>query len=139
MLSDVMTGLLSPVLKIIDKVVPDPAERDRIKLELLKEENQKAIEDIKAQMSMIVAEAQSQDPWTSRARPTFLYLIYAVIAFCFLGGVLGLWWHDAVIHVADTINALLRAVPDQLWNLFGVGYLGYTGARSLDKWKAKTS
>jgi hypothetical protein len=30
---------------------------------------------------------------------------------------------------------LLNAVPDSLWWLFGAGYLGYTGARSFDKWR----
>ena len=30
-------------------------------------------------MQAIVAEAQSTDPWTSRARPSFLYMMYALI------------------------------------------------------------
>jgi hypothetical protein len=128
MLTDIMGGILSPILKIIDRIV----------LELLKQENQETLDEIKAQMAMIVAEASSQDPWTSRARPTFLYVIYGVILFCIVGGVMGIWWHDAMERAAANINALLRAIPDQLWNLFGVGYLGYTGARSLDKWKAKS-
>ena len=32
-------------------------------------------------MSAIVAEANSSDPWTSRARPSFLYLIYVLLLF----------------------------------------------------------
>ena len=34
---------------------------------------------ITAQMQAIVAEAQSSDPWTSRARPSLLYTMYALI------------------------------------------------------------
>ncbi len=26
-------------------------------------------------------------------------------------------------------------MPESLWWLFGAGYLGYTGARSFDKWR----
>ena len=33
----------------------------------------------------------SADPWTSRARPTFLYLIYLVILLCVVGAVIGMW------------------------------------------------
>jgi hypothetical protein len=32
------------------------------------------------------------------------------------------------------LTSLLMAIPESLWWLFGAGYLGYTGARSLDKW-----
>ena len=29
-------------------------------------------------------------------------------------------------------------IADSLWWLFGAGYLGYTGARSFDKWRGVT-
>jgi hypothetical protein len=38
--------------------------------------------------------------------------------------------------IAEGVRAWLTAVPDQLYWLFGAGYLGYTGARSFDKWRA---
>jgi hypothetical protein len=38
-------------------------------------------------------------------------------------------------HPAENLNRLLGAVPESLWWLFGAGYLGYTGARSFDKWR----
>jgi hypothetical protein len=136
MLDDVISAIVAPILKIIDKVIPDPAEAQRIKLEFLKEENQNALDEAKTQISTILAEEQSADPWTSRARPTFLYVIYFVILSCMAGGIIGIWFPAQMHQAADNINALLRAIPDQLWSLFGVGYLGYTGARSLDKWKA---
>lgn len=136
MLDSIVGGIVAPILKIIDKVVPDQAERQRIKLELIKDENQQVLEEAKIQLSAILAEAQSADPWTSRARPSFLYVIYGVILLCIVGGIIGIWFPAEMGRAAQNINALLRAIPDELWNLFGVGYLGYTGARSLDKWKA---
>ena len=33
----------------------------------------------------------------------------------------------------QNIANLLAAIPEELWWLFGTGYLGYTGARSFDK------
>ncbi len=136
MLDTIVSGIVSPILKIIDKVIPDPAERDRIKLELMKTENQQMLDEAKTQLSAILAEEQSADPWTSRARPSFLYIMYLVILFCMTGGIIGIWFPAAMHQAADNINALLRAIPDSLWSLFGIGYLGYTGARSLDKWKS---
>lgn len=40
-----------------------------------------------------------------------------------------------VFQAAENLNKLLGAVPESLWWLFGAGYLGYTGARSFDKWR----
>src|SRR3546814_2303472 len=72
-------GLIGPVAKIIDKIIPDPDARDKAKLELLKLEGRQEMEAMKTQLSAILAEAQSVDPWTSRARPSFLYVMYALL------------------------------------------------------------
>ena len=40
-----------------------------------------------------------------------------------------------VFQAAENLSKLLNAVPESLWWLFGAGYLGYTGARSFDKWR----
>ena len=40
---------------------------------------------------------------------------------------------DAAKHVASGFQAWLAAIPDAMWQLFGVGYLGYTGGRSIEK------
>ena len=53
--------------------------RDRAKLELLKLEGTQEMEAIRTRMTAIVAEANSADPWTSRARPSFLYVMYALL------------------------------------------------------------
>jgi len=42
-------------------------------------------------LSAIMAEANSHDPWTSRARPTFLYVIYGVILLSVIGSIIGIW------------------------------------------------
>lgn len=122
-------------LRILDKVIQDPAQRDSAKLELLKQQQAGALDELKISMSAILGEAQSSDPWTSRARPTFLYLMYAIIVLAFAGGIVGIWFPAHVGRAADNITRLLAAIPDSLWWLFGAGYLGYTGARSFEKWR----
>ena len=72
-------NIIAPIASLIDKIIPDPKARDAAKLELLKMQGGQDLESLRIQLSAIVAEAQSNDPWTSRARPTFLYVIYAMI------------------------------------------------------------
>ena len=72
-------AIVGPVSKLLDKIIPDPQARDRAKLELIKLQGDRELQAIGAQMQAIVAEAQSPDPWTSRARPSFLYVMYALI------------------------------------------------------------
>ena len=54
----IIEGIIGPIAKLIDKIIPDPEARDRAKLELLKLEGGQEMEAIKAQMSAILAEAQ---------------------------------------------------------------------------------
>ena len=80
-------SLIGPLASIIDKVIPDKDARARAKLELLALEGTQELKQIEARLSAIVAEAQSTDPWTSRARPSFLYVMYALILFSMPMGV----------------------------------------------------
>jgi hypothetical protein len=72
-------AIIAPVSKLLDRIIPDPEARDRAKLELIKLQGDQEMQSIGAQMQAIVAEAQSADPWTSRARPSFLYVMYVMI------------------------------------------------------------
>ena len=131
-----MLETLFPFLfKLIDRIIPDESARQAAKLELVKTENQQALNEIQASLSAILAEANSDDPWTSRARPSFLYIMYGVICSCFIGGIIGIWYPAQTAQAATNINALLKAIPSDMYTLFGMGYLGYTGARSFDKWR----
>ena len=130
-----LDGLIAPLTKLIDKIIPDPRARDAAKLELLKLQGSQELEAVRVQMSAIIAEAGSTDPWTSRARPSFLYVMYAIILWAIPMGLIASVRPDMAKAIATGMNAYLAGIPEPLWALFGTGYLGYTAARQWGKAK----
>jgi hypothetical protein len=140
---DPLSLLAGPIIDIgktlIDRLFPDKekqaSERAQAELTLATLQQEGKLKELAIQMSAILAEAQSPDPWTSRARPSFLYVIYIVILLGVPMGFLSAFRPDIAIQVANGFAAWLKAVPDAMWTLFGAGYLGYAGARSYEKVK----
>ena len=130
-----LNALVGPITSIIDKVIPDKEARAKAKLALIELEGTQELRQLEVQLSAIVAEANSTDPWTSRARPSFLYVMYAMILWALPIGVLSLIRPDAASAIAGAMTAYLRGLPEELYALFGTGYLGYTAARQWGKIK----
>ena len=61
----ILTNILPLVSDVLDKVVPDPKAREAAKLKLIQEAQAGKLKEVENQLSAIVAEAQSKDPWTS--------------------------------------------------------------------------
>ena len=131
----IIEGLIGPVAKLIDKIIPDPEARDRAKLELLKVQGGQEMAALEAQMKAIVAEAGSTDPWTSRARPSFLYVMYALMLWSIPMGLIAAFRPELAGHISQGMTGYLRSLPEELYALFGTGYLGYTAARAWGKSK----
>lgn len=129
----VIDALIGPVAGLLDRIIPDPKERDAAKLELIKAENAQALDQVKTQMSAILAEAQSSDPWTSRARPSFLYVMYVLLLWSIPMGLIAAFRPAVATDIARGMNAYLAGIPEPLYALFGTGYLGYTVARQWGK------
>ena len=89
-------AIVGPLGNLLDKIIPDPKERSRAKLELIALQGSQEMEALKAQLSAILAEAQSADPWTSRARPAFLYVMYLIILCALPMGLIAAFWPDVV-------------------------------------------
>jgi hypothetical protein len=123
--------------KVIDRVWPDKitqaSERAKAELALHQLTQEGELKVMAQQMSAILAEAQSADPWTSRARPSFLYVMYAMILFSVPMGFVAAFKPELAAAVATGMKAWLDAIPNELYTLFGVGYLGYAATRSWDK------
>ena len=131
----ILESLFAPIAGLIDKIIPDPRARDAAKLELLKMQGSQEMETLRTQLSAIIAEADSNDPWTSRARPSFLYVMYAMILWAIPMGLIAAVQPKMAQNVAVGMTAYLAAIPESMWALFGTGYLGYTAARSWGKAK----
>ena len=63
-----LDAIVGPIAGLLDKLIPDPKARDEAKLKLLELQGSQEMEATRTQISAIMAEAQSADPWTSRAR-----------------------------------------------------------------------
>ena len=121
--------------KLIDKLFPDPEQRAKAQLELLKLEESGELDKMKVQLSAIIAEAQSPDPWTSRARPSFLYVVYILLLWSIPMGVLAIFRPDAAIAFTAGFKGWISAIPDSILTLFGTVMTGYVLGRSWEKVK----
>ena len=130
-----LEAVIGPLAKLIDKIIPDPQARDRATLELLTLQGDQEMAAIAQQMQASIAEAQSPDPWTSRARPSFLYMMYALILWAIPMGLISAVNPAMAEGIARGMTAYLRGIPEELYALFGTGYLGYTAARTWGKVK----
>ena len=129
----ILDTIIGPISSIIDKVIPDRDARDRAKLELIKLQGTQEMEMLQTRLSAILAEAGSADPWTSRARPSFLYVMYAIILWSVPMGIIGAFSPQAAGAIAHGMTTYLNGLPEALYALFGTGYLGYTVVRQWGK------
>ena len=130
-----LDAIIGPIAGLLDKLIPDPKARDEAKLRLLELQGSQEMEATKTQISAIMAEAQSADPWTSRARPSFLYVMYALLLWAIPMGLIAAVQPAMAKDIAAGMNAYLNGIPEPLYALFGTGYLGYTVARQWGKTK----
>ncbi|WP_067734839.1 holin family protein [Novosphingobium naphthalenivorans] len=130
-----LDSILGPATRIIDKVIPDPDARDRAKLELLKLDASQELDMLRASLSAVIAEAGAPDPWTSRARPSFLYVMYALILWALPMGLIGAFSPGTAKAITAGMSAYLSGIPEPLYALFGTGYLGYSAMRQWGKVK----
>lgn len=130
-----LTAILGIGNKLIDKLIPDPEAKARAQLELAKMAQDGQLEEMKTQMSAIIAEAQSADPWTSRARPSFLYVVYILLLWSIPMGVLTVFYPEAAQRFTAGFKAWMDSIPEPILTLFGTVMLGYVVGRSWEKVK----
>jgi len=131
----VIDGVFNLGSELIKRLFPDPAQKAQAELVLLEMQQRGELELFKTQLSAILAEAQSPDPWTSRARPSFMYVIYLLLLFGLPMGFISAYDPTIASNISIGFKQWLTAIPSDLYALFGVGYLGYAGARTWEKAK----
>ncbi len=134
-IDDAIAGAAKLIDDGINKIWPDPAQKASAEAMIIKAQAGAALSQLQVSLSAILAEAQSPDKWTSRARPSFLYVVYVIILAGIPMGVLWAFEPAYAERVATGLQRWLAAIPDGLWATFGLGYSGYAVARSVEKSK----
>jgi hypothetical protein len=129
-------GLFDVAGKLIDRLLPDEAARTEAQANLAQMQMNGELQELQIQMSAITAEASSADPWTSRARPAFLYVFYVILAvMVIVAPMIGLRFPDLMDLYYMNVAKGFAAIPTEVWWTFTTGYLGYGGLRTLEKVK----
>lgn len=116
---------LSPEQKAQMQQAAQELEEKRDEIEAARDE---ALAEI--QSKNITAETTSEDAYVRRARPTFLYVMIVGVAFSIIiFPILNLVAHKGLVMVP---------IPDAYLQLFGISFLGYTGARTWEKTRGTT-
>ena len=130
-----ITSLFTIGSKIIDKIFPDPEQKAKAQLELLQMQQTGELSMIQTQLSAIIAEAKSPDPWTSRARPSFLYVVYILLLWSIPMGVLTIFKPEAAASFTLGFKGWMEAIPEPIIVLFGTVMTGYVVSRGYEKTK----
>src|SRR3546814_18935788 len=77
------------------------------------------MEALKTQLSAIVAEAQSSDAWTSRARLSFLYVMYALLLWAIPMGLIAAAQPETAEAIGSGLTAHLNGLPEPPYALLG--------------------
>jgi len=128
---------LKSIGDLIDQFHVSPEQKAQMQqaaqaLEVQREQIEAARDEALAdlQSKNIIAETTSEDAFVRRARPSFLYVMIIGIAFSIIVfPILNLVTHRG-LQVVD--------IPDAYLQLFGVAFLGYTGARTWEKTRGTT-
>jgi hypothetical protein len=100
------------------------------KHELLRLQGSQDMRTLRRQLSAIVAEARSANPWTGQARASSRYVMYPMILWLIPMCLIAAVEPKMATNVADGMNVYFAAIPGSMWALFGTGDLDYTAARS---------
>lgn len=122
---------------VIDKFVTNKDDRAAAKEGLESLNASGDLELLKGGQEIAKAEAGSEDKWTSRARPSFLYLMYGYFALAPVFAIFFMIWPDRSRLAVEGMELFLAAIPDPMWLTFAACFSVYTGARTIDK-RART-
>lgn len=125
--------------KGLDKIFPDKDQANAAKVKMLELQQQGQFKEIDLAYQSIIAEAQSNDKWTSRARPSFMYVFYFLLLASVPMGIVNAISPTVTADIIAGFGMWFKAIPEEIYWLFGTGYLGYNAARSYDKRKFRAN
>jgi hypothetical protein len=119
----------------INRIWPDPAAKASGEALIIRANAEAALAQLRQQMSVMQDEARSTDPWTSRARPSFMYVMYILILAAIPMGIVSAVSPDTAHAIASGVQRWLAAIPADLWQMFGLCFVGYSASRTVEKVK----
>lgn len=134
-IDDAVTSVSTLLTTAIDKIWPNPADKAKAEAVAMTAAADAAVRQLEAAQAVMRAEATSSDPWTSRARPSFLYVVYVLLLWSIPMGVLTIFAPDKAAAFTTGFKAWLSAIPEDVLNLFGFVMTGYVVGRSWEKVK----
>ena len=125
---DPVTAALDIGGKLIDRLWPDPAQRDAAKLELLKMQQAGELATMTAQTDTNKAEAASGSMFVAGWRPAIGWVCGLALCMQYIARPLLQWGVVATGHPLPE----LPGIDDNLWQLM-LGMLGLGGLRTFEK------
>src|SRR5690348_12541889 len=129
MTMSILEILAGPVMKILDKVIPDPQAKAQAQIELLRLNQAGEFKELDAQLEMArnqtainVEEAKSTSLFVSGWRPAMGYCCVAIFAANYIGAPL-LAWLSPVMHIPAPPRLDIGEVIPVLMGMLGLGSL----------------
>lgn len=116
--------------KILDRVIPDKAERDRAQAELIKMQVSGELSQLAGQLEINKTEASHQSVFVAGWRPFIGWVCGVALAYQFI-------LRPIISWLAPSMGYSIASMPgldDNLWELM-FGMLGLGGLRSYEKIK----
>lgn len=121
---------ISPILKLVDKFLPDEDARMKLRSELLSQAMNAESELYKAQGSIITAEAQGESWMQRNWRPITMLTFVFIIANNY---VIAPYAEFIVSLFGGTLTLPTLEIPNGMWGLLQVGIGGYIVSRGAEK------
>jgi hypothetical protein len=134
-IDDAISNATKLIDDAINKIWPDPKDAAAAQATIIRANAEAALATLQQQMSVMLAEANSTDKWTSRARPSFLYVMYILMLGSIPMGILYGFDPKHADLIALGLQKWLAAIPDTMWQMFGFCFLGYSASRTFEKVK----
>ena len=115
-----LASILSPIMGVIEKSVPDKAARDQIQAELIAQMLDNNSDIVRAQSRIISAEAKGES-WLQRSWRPISMLSFLLLLFSY-------WFGFAPDYLIDNPQ-----VVEKVFSLLQIGIGGYIGSRGAEK------
>jgi len=127
----ILNALIGPVTKLLDKFIPDAAERDRLAHEIATMGDKAAHETIMAQIAVNKVAASNPSIFVSGGRPFMIW----VCGFGFAYHILIFPILQFILTLAMDNPPVLPVLPSEMLTSVMMGLLGLGGMRSWEKAK----